>query len=145
MAAMGGRLVCAGAWTRRVMRGVCTAVGGNHTSPALQHSCCLLQAAVMLSVGASCLASCALKPHFSLSSPSRVPPLLQVITVNIYRSMHESFQTFDYISEAGNFGWVSREAGACQRHGVSLACKAADAVAVGHQMAAVGAAPCWWW
>ncbi|KAL4857532.1 Prostaglandin E synthase 2 [Chlorella vulgaris] len=35
---------------------------------------------------------------------------VRVITVNIYRSMHESFQTFDYISEAGNFGWVSREA-----------------------------------
>lgn len=36
--------------------------------------------------------------------------LVKVITVNIYRNMHESFQTFEYISEAGNFGWVSREA-----------------------------------
>ena len=40
-----------------------------------------------------------------------MPRWRQVITVNIYRNMHESFQTFDYISEQGNFGWVSREAG----------------------------------
>lgn len=25
--------------------------------------------------------------------------------------MHEAFQTFDYISEHGNFGWVLRQAG----------------------------------
>lgn len=36
--------------------------------------------------------------------------LVRVITVNIYRTAKESFQTFDYISEAGNFGWVHREA-----------------------------------
>ncbi|KAL4420807.1 hypothetical protein ABPG75_010463 [Micractinium tetrahymenae] len=35
---------------------------------------------------------------------------VKVITCNIYRNMHEAFQTFDYISENGNFGWVSREA-----------------------------------
>lgn len=36
--------------------------------------------------------------------------LVRVITVNIYRTAKESFQTFEYISEAGNFGWVYREA-----------------------------------
>ena len=36
--------------------------------------------------------------------------LVRVITVNIYRSASESFQTFDYITEHGNFGWVQREA-----------------------------------
>lgn len=36
--------------------------------------------------------------------------LVRVITVNIYRTAKEAFQTFDYISEAGNFGWVHREA-----------------------------------
>jgi microsomal prostaglandin-E synthase 2 len=36
--------------------------------------------------------------------------LVRVITVNIYRTAKESFQTFEYISEAGNFGWVHREA-----------------------------------
>ena len=30
--------------------------------------------------------------------------------MNIYRTGKEAFQTFDYISEAGNFGWVHREA-----------------------------------
>lgn len=35
---------------------------------------------------------------------------VKVITVNIYRNMREAFQTFDYISERGNFGWASREA-----------------------------------
>jgi hypothetical protein len=42
-----------------------------------------------------------------------LPRWRQVITVNIYRSMGESLQTFDYISQNGNFGWVSREAGGC--------------------------------
>lgn len=45
-------------------------------------------------------------------------PLLQVITVNIYRNMREAFQTFDYISERGNFGWASREAGETQEGGI---------------------------
>jgi microsomal prostaglandin-E synthase 2 len=36
--------------------------------------------------------------------------LVRVITVNIYRSARESFQTFDYIAEHGNFGRVQREA-----------------------------------
>lgn len=36
--------------------------------------------------------------------------LVKVITVNIYRSAREAFQTFDYITEHGNFGWVQREA-----------------------------------
>ena len=35
---------------------------------------------------------------------------VRVITVNIYRTAKESFQTFDYISENGNFGWVQKEA-----------------------------------
>ena len=36
---------------------------------------------------------------------------VRVITVNIYRNARESFQTFDYITEHGNFSWVQREAG----------------------------------
>jgi microsomal prostaglandin-E synthase 2 len=36
--------------------------------------------------------------------------LVRVITVNIYRNAHESFQTFDYITKHGNFGWAEREA-----------------------------------
>ena len=52
----------------------------------------------------------------------------QVITVNIYRNMHEAFQTFDYISQAGNFGWVSREAGAWQPAPPPAACWPAGAV-----------------
>ncbi len=35
--------------------------------------------------------------------------------MNIYRNMREAFQTFDYISERGNFGWASREAGERRR------------------------------
>ena len=35
---------------------------------------------------------------------------VKVITVNIYRNAKESFQTFDYITEHGNFGWVQRQA-----------------------------------
>jgi microsomal prostaglandin-E synthase 2 len=30
--------------------------------------------------------------------------------VNIYRNAKESFQTFDYITENGNFGWVQKNA-----------------------------------
>lgn len=48
---------------------------------------------------------------------------VKVITCNIYRNMHEAFQTFDYIAEQGNFGWVSREAarlvGATMMWGIS--------------------------
>lgn len=36
--------------------------------------------------------------------------LVRVITVNIYRTAHEAFQTFDYITEHGNFGRVQKEA-----------------------------------
>jgi len=36
--------------------------------------------------------------------------LVRGITVNIYRNAKESFQTFDYITEHGNFGWVQRQA-----------------------------------
>lgn len=36
--------------------------------------------------------------------------LVRGITVNIYRNARESFQTFDYITEHGNFGWVQRQA-----------------------------------
>eukprot|EP00887_Chlorella_sp_A99_P000269 scaffold13.g269.t1 len=35
---------------------------------------------------------------------------VRVITVNIYRNAKEAWQTFDYIAEHGNFGWVQREA-----------------------------------
>lgn len=57
--------------------------------------------------------TCARCRHPCSRLPRSFPPRCQVITVNIYRNMHESFQTFEYISEAGNFGWVSREAGGC--------------------------------
>ena len=59
-----------------------------------------------VSVHAESLASWPLLLH-----PVASPCLPQVITCNIYRNMHEAFQTFDYIAEQGNFGWVSREAG----------------------------------
>lgn len=36
--------------------------------------------------------------------------LVRGITVNIYRNAKESFQTFDYITEHGNFGWIQRQA-----------------------------------
>lgn len=37
--------------------------------------------------------------------------LVRLLTVNIYRNMRESFQTFDYITESScNFGFVEREA-----------------------------------
>ena len=36
--------------------------------------------------------------------------LVKTITVNIYRNARESFQTFDYITEHGNFGWVQKHA-----------------------------------
>ena len=36
--------------------------------------------------------------------------LVRVVTVNIYRNWHESFQTFDYITETGKFGAVERQA-----------------------------------
>lgn len=35
---------------------------------------------------------------------------VRAITVNIYRNAKESFQTFDYITEHGNFGWLQRQA-----------------------------------
>lgn len=35
---------------------------------------------------------------------------VRAITVNIYRNAKEAFQTFDYITEHGNFGWVQRQA-----------------------------------
>ena len=36
--------------------------------------------------------------------------LVKTITVNIYRNARESFQTFDYITEHGNFGWMQKHA-----------------------------------
>lgn len=36
--------------------------------------------------------------------------LVKAITVNIYRNARESFQTFDYITDAGNFGWAQKNA-----------------------------------
>ena len=35
---------------------------------------------------------------------------VQIITVNIYRTMWESWQTFDYITEHGNFNFAERQA-----------------------------------
>jgi len=35
---------------------------------------------------------------------------VRAITVNIYRNAKESFQTFDYITEHGNFSWPQRQA-----------------------------------
>ncbi len=37
--------------------------------------------------------------------PTRVAAcrFVKVVTVNIYRTAHESFQTFDYIADTGNF------------------------------------------
>lgn len=35
---------------------------------------------------------------------------VRAITVNIYRTANESFQTFDYITTHGNFGWAQRQA-----------------------------------
>ena len=36
--------------------------------------------------------------------------LVRVITVNIYRNMRESWQTFNYIAEQGNFSYAERQA-----------------------------------
>jgi hypothetical protein len=37
--------------------------------------------------------------------------LVRVLTINIYRNRAESFQTFDYITQQGNFSWLEREVG----------------------------------
>lgn len=37
--------------------------------------------------------------------------LVRVLTINIYRNRAESFQTFDYITQQGNFSWAEREFG----------------------------------
>ncbi len=34
---------------------------------------------------------------------------VHVLTPNIYRTMAEAFQTFDYITKTGNFGFMDRE------------------------------------
>ena len=34
---------------------------------------------------------------------------VRVLTINIYRNGRESFQTFDYIAEHGNFSWPERQ------------------------------------
>jgi len=34
---------------------------------------------------------------------------VRVITINIYRNARESFQTFEYIAEHGNFSWPERQ------------------------------------
>ena len=48
---------------------------------------------------------------------------VRAITVNIYRNAKEAFQTFDYITEQGNFGWAQRQAarvvGATMMWGIS--------------------------
>ena len=49
--------------------------------------------------------------------------LVKVITVNIYRTAKESFQTFDYIADTGNFTWWEAESarvvGAAMMWGIS--------------------------
>ena len=49
--------------------------------------------------------------------------LVRLLTVNIYRSWGESFQTFEYIAETGKFNWAEREAarlvGAVMMWGIS--------------------------
>merc|ERR1712032_1319655 len=35
---------------------------------------------------------------------------VHVLTINIYRNVEESFETFDYITHKGNFDFVAREA-----------------------------------
>lgn len=48
---------------------------------------------------------------------------VQVLTVNIYRTMRESWQTFDYITQQGNFNFAERQAarvaGAGLMYGIS--------------------------
>lgn len=48
---------------------------------------------------------------------------VQVLTVNIYRSLRESWQTFDYITDHGNFNFAERQAarvaGAGLMYGIS--------------------------
>lgn len=71
-------------------------------------------------------------------------PWLQVITVNIYRNASESFQTFDYIAQNGNFSWWEREAG--EGPGVGRRAQGARAAAeprVG-LLACLGAEPLAW-
>ena len=49
--------------------------------------------------------------------------LVRLLTVNIYRSWGESFQTFEYIADTGKFNWAEREAarlvGAVMMWGIS--------------------------
>ena len=44
-------------------------------------------------------------PHGMRNQQTRVAAcrFVKVVTVNIYRTAHESFQTFDYIADTGNF------------------------------------------
>ena len=49
---------------------------------------------------------------------------VQVITVNIYRNMRESWQTFDYITEHGNFNFAERQAARVAGSGASFMVKA---------------------
>lgn len=46
---------------------------------------------------------------------------VRVITVNIYRSAGEAWQTFDYITINGNFGWLERQASRVAGAGVMWA------------------------
>lgn len=36
---------------------------------------------------------------------------MRVLTINIYRNRAESFQTFDYITQQGNFSWLEAQFG----------------------------------
>lgn len=100
VAALGGRLVCQGGVPRRS--------GCQPHEPGLRGAR-WRQVCRPLSAACGSRGSFVCQPAPHLCTPFF--PLRQVITVNIYRNMRESFQTFDYISQEGNFGWVSREAG----------------------------------
>lgn len=78
---------------------------------------CLLQV-ITVDIYRTLLSSCLFAWHLRVYCLPLYSPLLQVITVNIYRNMREAFQTFDYISERGNFGWASREAGEPREGGI---------------------------
>lgn len=55
---------------------------------------------------------------------------VQVVTVNIYRNMRESWQTFDYITEQGNFSFAERQAARIAGSGIYLLLSISKALAV---------------
>mgnify|MGYP001810616533 CR=1 FL=1 len=137
MAALGGRLVCEGGpaflpgqaggrvgWERATRRRVGNV--GAWLCPACAR-CCAFDgdpSGALLLVCSHCL------PRRDAPSCAQLRRA-QVITVNIYRNMHEAFQTFDYLSEHGNFGWVPRQGGGWAHALAAPAAAAAAAVAGG--------------